>query len=61
MSEPLAQEKRQEIFFKLVEEQDLGTSVELSRQRVSERFGISVPELLAIEQQGRLRQWPPLS
>ena len=61
MSEALAREKQKEIFLKLVEEQDAGTSVEQSRQQVSEKFGISVSELFAIEQQGRLHQWPPLA
>jgi hypothetical protein len=61
MSELLAQDKQKEIFLRLVEEQDAGSSVEQSRQRVSQEFHISLTELFTIEQQGRLHQWPPLA
>lgn len=61
MTEPLTTETRREIFFKLVEEQDAGTAVEQSRNRIAGVYNITVQELRAIEQEGLSEQWPPLS
>ena len=61
MSEHVDEERRRLIFLNLVEKQDAGASVEQSRQKVCEDFDIPTAELLWIEQQGRLNQWPPLA
>ena len=61
MNRELTKEQRQHIFFKIVEQQDAGTAIEQSRQRVSEEFQITIKQVVTIEQQGRLDQWPPLS
>ncbi len=60
MSWMLAQESR-EIFLRLMKEQEAGTSLELSRLRMSEEFKIEVSRVIAIEQQGRMCNWPTLS
>ncbi len=60
MNWPLAKESR-EIFLRLMTVQAAGTSLDLSRQRISEEFKIDVSSVIAIEQQGRMCNWPPLS
>jgi len=60
MHESRGQEQQKEIFLKLVEAQDAGLSVEQSRRQMCETFAIALEELLDIEQQGRVHQWPPL-
>ncbi len=61
MIEPIDPEKQKVIFLKLVEEQDAGTGVDQSRQRVSEEFGIQVTQVREIEKEGLSQKWPPLS
>ncbi len=61
MSCQLASENRRELFFKLIKEQNAGSSLEQSRKRMSEEFKIAVSEVITIEQQGRFNQWPPLA
>ncbi len=60
MSWLLAKESR-EIFLRLMDEQKAGMSLELSRVRMSEEFEIELSRVIAIEQQGRMCNWPPLS
>ena len=52
--------QRQSVFLRLVEEQDAGKSVAQSRGMVGNAFGISGPEVIAIEKEGLAKQWPPL-
>ncbi len=58
LSEPL----RKEIFLALVEAQDHdpNLSIKDSWKLVSDKFGISVNQLRAIEREGIDQQWPPL-
>ncbi len=51
---------RKEVFRLLVLAQDGGMTVEESRNRIAAEFGISLAELLKIEEEGRAGQWPPL-
>ncbi len=60
MQDSHGQEQQKEIFLKLVEAQDAGSSVEQSRRQMCHQYDISLGELLEIEQQGRVHQWPPL-
>jgi hypothetical protein len=61
MTELLPEEKRQEIFLNLVEKQDAGTSVEQSRLQVADAYELDLEALRAIEREGLLQKWPPLS
>ncbi len=61
MSESLPEEKRQEIFLKLVDHQDAGTTVEQSRLQVADEYNLHLAVLAAIEREGLSQKWPPLS
>ena len=59
MNTQLAVENRRELFLKLITAQNAGSTLEESRQRMSEEFTINVAQVIVIEQQGRLNRWPP--
>ena len=61
MSESLPEEKRQEIFLKLVDHQDAGTTVEQSRLKVADTYKLDLAALQVIEREGLSQKWPPLS
>jgi hypothetical protein len=56
----LTEAQRKEIFLAVVDAQDHDLSVAESRKLVAERFGITVEQLRAIENEGLKQQWPPL-
>jgi len=58
--EPLAQDRRMEIFRAVVEAQDQEMDVAQSRKVVSERFGVSEDQVRLIEREGMDSDWPPL-
>ena len=60
-SDVTSEARRKDVFLRLVETQDGGTSVVDSRQRMAEEFGISVDEVMTIEREGISSRWPPLS
>ncbi len=57
---PLSEEERREIFRALVEAQDQGMRVALSRTTIAERFGIAEALVRDIEREGLDHSWPPL-
>ena len=59
-TEPLAEDRRQEIFAALVAAQDQGVGVAQSRAEVAARFGLTVEALAGIEREGMDKEWPPL-
>ncbi len=61
MSQLLSEETRKELFRTLVNNQDQGSNVETSRQRIAAQFGTAVEEVRRIEREGISKQWPPLS
>ena len=60
MAKRLSEEERKAVFLALVEAQDAGRGVVLSRKEVAERFGITDREVRRIEQEGLDAGWPPL-
>ena len=52
MAKRLSEEERKAVFLALVEAQDAGRGVVLSRKEVAERFGITDREVRRIEQEG---------
>jgi len=52
--------ERQTIFAALVAAQDSGLSVEASRAKVAEQFGLGVGYVRDIEREGLKNEWPPL-
>jgi hypothetical protein len=56
----LTLEERQHIFADLVEAQDKGVDVILSRQRIARKFKVSEADVKRIEREGIEGQWPPL-
>jgi hypothetical protein len=60
MAERLSEEGRKAAFLALVEAQDAGRGVVLSRKEVAERFGLSDREVRRLEEEGIDAGWPPL-
>lgn len=60
MTEATTETRRREVFLRLVEVQDGGTSVAESRQLVAQQFDLSVDEVMGIEREGITSRWPPL-
>ena len=60
MAMHLSVDERRAAFLALVEAQDAGKGVVLSRKEVAERFGITDREVRRIEQEGLDASWPPL-
>lgn len=60
-SDATTEERKKEVFLKLVESQDAGTSVADSRQKMAQEFGLTVEEVVGIERLGSSSSWPPLS
>ena len=60
MSEANPEEKRQEIFRRLVEVQDEGKGVEESRRLVADEHRLGMDEVVQIEREGLAAKWPPL-
>jgi hypothetical protein len=60
MSQLLSEETRKELFRTLVNNQDQGSNVETSRQRIAAQFGTAVEEVRRIEREGISKQWLPL-
>jgi hypothetical protein len=56
----LSLQQRKAIFEALVKTQDAIISVPISRQLVAEKFAISTIQVLAIEEEGLDKEWPPL-
>jgi len=56
----LSHAERMEVFRALVEAQDGGTAVALSRTVVAQRFGIAEEQVRRIEREGLDGNWPPL-
>jgi hypothetical protein len=54
------EDRRRDVFRALVEAQDAGRTVPDSRQDIARRFGLSEPEVRAIEREGIEHNWPPL-
>jgi hypothetical protein len=59
-SKVLSEDERKAVFLALVEAQDGGKGVVLSRKEVAERFGLSDREVRRVEQEGLDAGWPPL-
>jgi DNA-directed RNA polymerase sigma subunit (sigma70/sigma32) len=57
---PLAEDRRKEIFFAIVDAQDRQMDVAQSRKVVSEKFGVTESQVRQIEREGMDNQWPPL-
>jgi hypothetical protein len=53
-------EQRQVIFKALVEAQDAGQGVAVSRTTVARQFSVSEEQVKQIEREGSDNQWPPL-
>lgn len=60
MSLDLPEGLQKELFLELVNQQDQGVGVALSRTRVAKRFKVSVTTVIAVERQGLAKQWPPI-
>jgi hypothetical protein len=62
MSAPphLPEDRRREIFKLLVTAQDLDMTVAESRQMIADMYNLGEAEIIAIEQEGRRKKWPPL-
>jgi len=58
--QPLAEDRRREIFLALVETQDGGTPVEESHEVVARRFEVTEHQVRDIEAEGLDGDWPPL-
>jgi hypothetical protein len=58
--EPIAEDRRKEIFLAIVEAQDHDMDVPQSRKVVGDRFGVSESQVRLIEREGMEYQWPPL-
>ena len=56
----IAEARRREIFLALVEMQDHEPSVRKTRDAIAQRFEVTEPQLLAIEEEGIANNWPPL-
>ncbi len=61
MSESLPEDKRREIFLKLVDHQDAGHSVEQSRLQIADAYRLDTAGVQAIEREGLSLKWPPLT
>ncbi len=59
-AEEISEYRRKQIFLALVDAQDHGMGVALSRKKIAKRFGLTVAQIRRIEQEGLDRQWPPL-
>jgi hypothetical protein len=59
-NQQLAEQRRKEIFRVIVEAQDQGVDVPLSRRLAMQRFGVSQSQVLRIEREGMDHNWPPL-
>jgi hypothetical protein len=53
-------ESRQTIFRALVDAQDEGLTVAVSRAETARKFSITEAEVLEIEKEGLANNWPPL-
>jgi hypothetical protein len=60
MAKRLSEEERKAVFIALVEAQDAGKGVVLSRKEVAEKFGLTDREVRRIEEEGIDGGWPPL-
>jgi DNA-directed RNA polymerase sigma subunit (sigma70/sigma32) len=60
MAKHLSEDERRAVFLAVVEAQDAGKGVVLSRKEVAEQFGISDRQVRQIEQEGIDAEWPPL-
>ena len=60
MAQQLPEPQRKEIFRALVDAQDQEMPVDVSRQVVAERFGLSEEQVRQIEREGLDNDWPPL-
>ena len=56
----LAENRRKEIFLALVNAQDDGADVVISRRMMVERFDVSESQVREIEREGLDNNWPPL-
>ena len=57
---PISMEERKAIFLALVQSQDEGMSLVLSRRAIAKQFEINDRRLRQIEQEGIDGNWPPL-
>ena len=57
---PISTDERKAIFLALVQSQDEGMSLVLSRRAIAKQFEISDRRLRQIEQEGIDGNWPPL-
>jgi hypothetical protein len=48
------------IFLELVQAQDAGSSVERSRAELAAKYRLSLPQIIAIENEGLAASWAPL-
>ncbi|HEY2784820.1 MAG TPA: hypothetical protein VGJ05_07580 [Fimbriiglobus sp.] len=53
-------DQRRAIFKSLVESQDGGMSVSVSRAETAKAFSVSEEDVIGIEREGLEHQWPPL-
>jgi len=56
----LAEDRRKEIFYAVVDAQDRQMDVAQSRKMAAEKFGVSESLVRQIEREGMDNQWPPL-
>jgi hypothetical protein len=61
MEADLPVEQKQAIFLALVESQDGGMTVAISRAEIARRFSVTEGQVKDIEREGLSNQWPPLS
>ncbi len=59
MSDELTDERRRELFVALVATQDEGLGVTDSRALIARRFGVDVPVVREVENEGLDKKWPP--
>lgn len=61
MTDSQSEERRKELFSKLVELQDQGASVGESRRQLADEFDLAEDDVREIEREGLAMKWPPLS
>jgi len=57
----LTEDRRRAIFLSLVNAQDSGIRVRLSRDRIAKEFKVTIRQIQAVELEGIEHLWPPLA
>ena len=61
MTQEVPEALAKEVFLRLVEVQDEGISVGVSRQVIAKRFDLTEDQVKHVERAGLAGQWPPLT